>query len=75
MLQIHKTVTTCYIKIARVIGVFSIPILGSKTKQLSKITPQICKINEKPPNYPKINMNFQKPTTHYQNQPKINTKS
>ena len=60
MLHIHTTVTICNIKIVQVIGVFSIPISGSKTKQSLK--------NQK--KFP-----IQKLSNHYQNLPKIKTKS
>ena len=75
MLQIYKTVTTCYLKSSQVIGVFSRPIWGSKIKQIVK------KLAQKSAKYLKnlrisINsMNFQKPSNHFQNHPKIKTKT
>ena len=51
------------------------PVKQNICQKNAKINPKISKLHLKPQNYYKIHMNFQKPSNHYRNQPKIKTKT
>ena len=61
MIQIHKTEPNCYIKLAQV------EVKQNNRQKIAKISPKFSEIHEKRPN-------FQKPSNHYQNQPKNESK-